>query len=188
MKKSSPLKQGARDFNASVFGRPGSNEQAETKSNETLEGEGPEKAMPAYFDTKTRPTAKDLFGGGKNLSKEGPFSGLKTKLENKQKVRRDKNSAKYTAEKGGAFNKIVDTGAELPKQDYTLPKEEIDRPSDMPEIDESSFNPMPFIPEIDESSLDLSAFQQVSDGYNRAMMRGKLYQMSAEYKKMKNGK
>jgi len=36
----------------------------------------------------------------------------------------------------------------------------------------------PEIPEIDESSIDLSAFNQVSDGYNRAMMRSKLYQMS----------
>lgn len=144
---------------------------ATDKEKPGLPKESPAKTAENSEDQKTsgvpgvdRPyTFKDYFGGGQNLSKTGPFSRLKAKLENKQEVRRNKNLTEYKAEKGEALNKLVDTGAELPKQDYALPKEEIDRPS---------------VPEIDQSSLDLSAFNQVSDGYNRAMMRSKLYQMS----------
>jgi hypothetical protein len=108
-------------------------------------------------------TFKDYIGGGQNLSKTGPFSRLKAKLENKQEERQAKNLSKYKAEKGEQLNKVTDTGVEVDKKDYTLPEMPVERPE---------------IPEIDESSIDLSAFNQVSDGYNRAMMRSKLYQMS----------
>ena len=61
------------------------------------------------------------------------------------------------------LNKITDTGVEAVKKLLsTLPE----MPAEMK------------MEEIDTSSIDLSAFNQVSDGYNRAMMRSKLYQMS----------
>ena len=133
--------------------------------------EGQESGNVAGLDRAVR--FSDYFGGGQNLRKEGPFSELKAKLEDKQKQRQDTNVKKYRAAKGEQFNKLVDTSVELEKKDYSLPTiktEGLER-----------------LPEIDESSVDLSAFQ-VSDGYNKAMMRGKIYQASAEYKKMKNGK
>ena len=128
-------------------------------------------------------TFKDYFGKGQNLSETGPFSGLKKRLEDSNSMKQavTKYITEKKAEKGKPLNKIVDTGVELQKQDYTLPKDEIARPSNIPENDKSSINSgdfLPNIPEIDESSIDLSAFNQVSDGYNRAMMRSKLYQMS----------
>ena len=113
-------------------------------------------------------TFKDYFGGGKNLTKTGPFSKLKAKLEDKKQERQAGNLAKYKAEKGEALNEITDKGEALNEiTDKGVEENEKDYTQSMPRMEE-----------IDESSMDLSAFNQVSDGYNRAMMRSKLYQVS----------
>lgn len=158
MKKGSPLKYRAKGFIASAFGESGSKEKVKTKSNETLEGEGPEKAMPAYFDTKTRPTAKELLGIGEN--------------KDFKKIVPNEEAEKSLPESNENFFKRTSLEEFAKKEKTGLAKDSIGA------FEEGGSN----------ISLDLSAFNQISDGYNRAMMRGKLYQMSAEYKKMKNGK
>jgi hypothetical protein len=160
MKKGSPLKYRAELFSASAYGESGSEEKVKTKSNETLEGEGSEKAMPAYFDTKTRPTAKELLGIGKN--------------KDFKKIVPNEEAKKSLPESNENFFKRTSLEEFAKKEKTGLAKDSIGA------FEEGGSN----------ISLDqnLSAFNQVSDGYNRAMMRGKLYQMSDEYKKMKNGK
>jgi hypothetical protein len=196
----SPLKNTGAYRDSKFIGKPEDSGNEQTGNIDKIANKSKDQKTSGVPGVDRPFTFRDYFGGGQNLSETGPFSRLKAKLENKQKVRRNKNLTEYKAEKGEAFNKLVDTGVELPKQDYTLPKEDPKRPH-IPENDKSSLKQdytlpkidpkLPHIPEIDESSglnVDVGAFQQVSDGYNRAMMRGKLYQMSAEYKKMKNGK
>lgn len=162
----SPLKQESSEFGAyqgrknlsNFIGGAGSSTPKEDKKTSTEEiiEKSEDQKIPGV---DRQYTFKDYFGGGQNLSKEGPFSKLKAKIENKKVERQAKNLSQYKAEKGEALNEITDKGVEENEKDYT--------------------QSMPRMEEIDESSMvDLSAFNQVSDGYNRAMMRSKLYQVS----------
>ena len=164
----SPLKQESSEFGAyqgrknlsNFIGAAGSSANTNQQNQQTDIKTSEDQKIPGV---DRQYTFKDYFGGGQNLSKTGPFSRLKAKLENKQKERQAKNLSQYKAEKGQPLSEITDTGVEVNKTDYTLPEIPAERPE---------------MKEIDTSSIDLSAFNQVSDGYNRAMMRSKLYQVS----------
>lgn len=165
----SPLKNTSEDQKTSAYGdnpfigKPGDSRNEQTGNLDKIANNSEDQKTSGAPGVDRPFTFKDYFGGGQNLSETGPFSRLKAKLENKQEERQAKNLSKYKAEKGMPLNKITDTGVEADKKLLsTLPE----MPAEMK------------MEEIDTSSIDLSAFNQVSDGYNRAMMRSKLYQMS----------